>query len=420
MRPFVLLLLAAVLAAADKPVPVAAPSSSPSSVADAISMLGRLPDPLVEKQLDDFFNGASSDDAGRVLMHIAIAAIRPARVVVVPMLSRRDPLVVDRALRALSVISVDSTALREQVDRILGDGPPAVAIQAATCLGAGDDLRAVPALVARMSKGPPEVAGAALVALQRLTHVDFKNDAVAWDAWYQAYRMEAVPRLSAQADLLAQPENKKQIAGLHALANMRGDRLEAIDLVLPMLKAEEPAVVMAARQALGTLAPRDYVMPTNAEVIAATLPPAPVVAAKGGVITYLANQGMFDTWYGLLLTTFTGILVLSGVLFVLRSGPVKNATRRFGRVVAAGTMRLARPVMQVSERIQRGTQRIIRSFGPGATINAQVKAAGSVTGGKGELSSKSRQALDAEKINHLKKNRIGGTPTPPGGNGTPS
>jgi len=83
------------------------------------------------------------------------------------------------------------------------------------------------------------------------------------------------------------------------------------------------------------------------------------VKAEAGVMTYLAKQGLFDTWYGMLLTAFTGILVLSGVLFLLRSGPVKNATRRIGRVVMAGTMRIVRPL---TTRIRKGTDRIVRSF----------------------------------------------------------
>lgn len=402
MKPIVLLLLAAVLATAETTSPVI--PSSPSSAPDAMLMLGKLPDPLVEKQLEDFFASASAEDAGRVLMHIAISALRPARVVVVPRLSNRDPLVVDRALRALSVVGVNSTELREQIERLLSDGPSAVASQAAMCLGSGDDVRAVPALVARMTKGPPDVAGVALMALQKLTRTDFKNDAVAWDAWYQSYRIEAGQRLSVQADLLVQTESAKQIAGIRALGNMSGDRQEALDLILPMLSATEPTVVMAARQALATLEPREFTMPTTAEVIAVTHPVQPVaVAQAGSVLTYLSNQGLFDTWYGLLLTTFTGILVLSGVLFVLRSGPVKNATRRFGRVVVAGTMRLARPVAQASERVQTGTKRIIRSFAP-TTPRAASKSQ------IGALSSKSRVALDTDKIDQLKKNRIGGAP----------
>lgn len=101
-------------------------------------------------------------------------------------------------------------------------------------------------------------------------------------------------------------------------------------------------------------------MPSAAEVVAATKP-ATVVEAKtsGGVMNYLASQGLFDTWYGIALTIFTGILLLSGVLFILRTQPVKNATRRFGRVVIAGTARFVRPL---TTRIRKGTDRIVRSF----------------------------------------------------------
>jgi hypothetical protein len=235
-----------------------------------------------------------------------------------------------------------------------------VAIQAAICLGSHDDMRAVPALIARMTKGPPEVAGVAMTALQRLTRVDFKNDAIAWNAWYDTYRTEARQRMNTQAELLTKADTKKQIAGIQALAGMRGERQESIDLIEPMLLAADPTVAMSARQALATLAPMEYVMPTATEVTAVTNPAPIVTEAKAeGMIAYLSNKGLFDTWYGVALTAFTGIMILSGVLFLLRTGPVKNATRRIGRVVVAGTMRLARPL---SQQLKKGTKRIVRTF----------------------------------------------------------
>jgi HEAT repeat protein len=361
--------LASVLVAADPasssaPVPVAAAKAVPtvtlSTAEDAIALLKRLPDPLALAQLNDYFAGASSDDAGKVLVHIAISAVRPARPAVMPLLTHRDPQVVDRALRAVTVIGWNSSAAREQIERVLADGQPTVATLAATCLGSGDDLRAVPALIDKLTKGPPEVAGAALTALQRLTRVDFKSDRSAWSEWYQSYRLEAAQRLATQADLLSDPEPKKQIAAIQALAGMRGERQEALDLIEPMVRATDPTVVMAARQALATLAPSEYTMPTATEVVAVTRPGNPVQAkSDSGVMTFLSNQGLFDTWYGMLLTAFTGILILSGVLFLLRSAPVQHATRRIGRVVMAGTMRVVRPL---TTRIRKGTDRIVRSF----------------------------------------------------------
>lgn len=369
MRSLLVLLLAGALVGGESSTPTASNATAPSPIKaqpistaqDAIGMIARLPDPLLEKHLADFFSSASSEDAGRVLMHIAINAVRPARALVVPMLSHRDPQVIDRALRALTSIGYGSTAVREMVERQLADGAPPVAELAAACLGAGDDLRAVPALIARMNKGPAPVAGAALSAMTRLTRVDFKNDATAWEAWYQTYRMEAAQRLAAQADQLNDADPKKQIAAIQTLSGMRGERQEAVDLIEPMARSNDQAVAIAARQALATLSPSEYTMPTAAEVVAATRPSEPTVtpATSGGVIGYLANRGLFDTWYGLLLTAFTGILVLSGVLFLLRTTPVKNATRRIGRVVIAGTARFVRPL---TSRIKRGTERIVRSF----------------------------------------------------------
>lgn len=370
MKLLLPLCLAGALAAADPTVatvPLSATGPKPavsavvvSTAEDAIGLLKRLPDALALAQLGDYFAGASSGDAGKVLMHIAISAVRPARPAVVPMLSHRDPQVVDRALRAITAIGWSSTQTRVQIERVLADGQPTVAVLAATCLGSGDDMRAVPALVDKLTKGPPEVAGAALTALQRLTRVDFKSDSSAWQAWYQSYHIEAAQRLAVQANLFDDPDTMQQIAAIQALGGMRGERQEALDLIEPMLRAPDPGVVMAARQALATLAPNDYTMPSATEVVAVTQPAsASPVKAEAGVMTYLAKQGLFDTWYGMLLTAFTGILVLSGVLFLLRSGPVKNATRRIGRVVMAGTMRIVRPL---TTRIRKGTDRIVRSF----------------------------------------------------------
>jgi hypothetical protein len=367
MRAFLVILLAGALVGGES---TSAPTTdaqalaqvqSVSSAQDAIGMLARLPDPLLEKHLADFFATASSEDAGRVLMHIAINAVRPARSLVVPMLSHRDPMVIDRALRALTSIGYGSTTVRQMVERQLADGVPTVAELAAACLGAGDDMRAVPALIERMNRGPASVAGAALNALTRLTRVDFKNDATAWEVWYQSYRMEATQRLAAQADQLNDVDPKKQIAAIQTLSGMRGERQEAVDLIEPMASASNQAVAIAARQAPATLSPSDYTMPTAAEVVAATRPPEPVATptTSDGVIGYLANRGLFDTWYGLLITAFTGILVLSGVLFLLRTAPVKNVTRRIGRVVIAGTARFVRPI---TSRIKKGTDRIARSL----------------------------------------------------------
>lgn len=373
MKLLLPLCLASALVAADPtttptPVPVTktkpattAPVVAVSTADDAIAVLNRLPDPQAIAQLQDYFASASSADAGKVLMHIAISAARTARPAVMPMLSHRDPDVVDRALRAVTAIGWGSTAARQQIEHLLAEGQPSVAALAATCLGSGDDMRAVPALIDKLTKGPAEVSGAALSALQRLTRVDFKTDAPAWQAWYQTYRAEAAQRLAAQADLLDDPEPKNQVAAIQALAGMFGERQEALDLIEPMSRAVDPTVVMAARQALATLEPNEYNMPSAVEVVAVTQPAGATAAAKSerGMMNYLADQGLFDTWYGIVLTALTGIFVLSGVLFLLRTTPVKNATRRIGAAVLAGTRRVMRPI---TSRIRKGTARMVRPF----------------------------------------------------------
>jgi len=323
MKALVLILLAALINAAD-------PGGTPpprSAAQDAIALLGKLPDPQVLPELDAFFARASSADAGHVLMHIAIAVVRPARPSVIPLLSHRDPLVVDRALRALAAIGYQSSAVREQIERQLAREQSYVAIQAALCLAAGADLRAVPALTARLPKGPSAVSVAVVAALQRLTHVDFKNDAKAWDDWYQEYRAQAAERLATQVERLGDPDPKQQIAAIRVLGAMQGHRLEVLELIAPLVGAEDPTVAITARQVLATLAPTEYTMPTAAEVVASR-PAPPVPVAKPVVIDL--NKGWFDTWYGLFLTTCAAALVLTGMMFLLRSGPAKPVKKKAG------------------------------------------------------------------------------------------
>jgi hypothetical protein len=355
MRTLVFLLLTGILAAGE-----AAPqTTAPSTVNDAMTMVGKLPDPLVTQHLNDFFATATPEVAGQVLMHIAISAARPARPVVLPMLAHRSPLVVERALRALTSIGLSGDDQRLTVERLLSHDNPQIAIQAATCLGSGDDLRAVPALIAGL-KSPPEVAGAALSALQRLSAVDFKNDATAWEAWYRSNRLQASERLGEQSERLASADPKEQVKAIQALAGMRNDRAEAVTLIEPFRKSADATVAIAARQALATLAPGEFAMPSAGEVMGAVKPPKPSApAAPTGVVAYLSSQGLFDTWLGLLITAFTGICLLSLALFLLRSAPVQNATRRFGRVIIAGTVRFVKPV---GMRLQEGTKRIVRTF----------------------------------------------------------
>jgi len=352
MKPFILILLAFAVSASES-----ASDQRKSDVQEAIVLVGKLPDPLVLQHLQDFLSRAKPDEAGQLLMHIAISAARPARDIVIPMLGHRDALVVDRALRAMTVIGVNNVSQREKVESLLTHEKAMVGIQAATCLGAGDDLRAAPALI-RSLQGNKEVAGSALRALQRLSGVDFKNDIEAWNAWYLANRTESAERLSNIVKQLESENVKEQITGVQALGGMRADRLEAIELLEPMLKSTEKGTAIAAQQALATLAPDQYSMPTAKDIIALT---KPIVEppAQSSVIGYLAAQGFFDTWLGLFITAFTAICILSLILYVLRSPPVKNMTQRFKRVVVASTAKFMRPM---SVHIKRGTIRIAKAM----------------------------------------------------------
>jgi hypothetical protein len=350
MKLFMLLVLAFTLSASE-------PNNQPvNDVPSAISMVAKLPDPQVSQHLHDFFIQAKPEEAGQVLMQIAIGAVRPARDLVVPMLGHRDPLVIERALRAMTSIGFVSIAQRQTIENLLTHDQTMVAAQAANCLGAGGDVRAIPALI-RGLKAKPEVATSAQRALQQLSGVDFKSDHDAWEAWYSGNRLESAQRLEAPAKNLTAEDPKERIVAVQALGNQRQDRLEVLALLEPMLNDLDASVVLATRQSLAMLAPDQYAMPTTEEV-KALIKPVSEPQLKVGVIGYLTQQGFFDTWFGLFITAFTAICILSIILYVLRSPPVKNMTRRFNRVVVTATARFVSPV---TSRVKSGTRRIIKA-----------------------------------------------------------
>jgi hypothetical protein len=344
MKVIVLIMLACVLQAGEsKPLPN-------YDVQSAMEMVGKLPDQLALQHLEDFFAQAKAEDAGQVLMHIAIGAVRPARDVVVPRLKHRDALVVERALRAMTSVGFVTVTQREMIEQLLFHEEAMVANQAATCLGSGGDVRAMPALIKAL-EGKPEVVNSTLRALQQLSNANFKAEKTEWEAWYSANRLETAQRLDESAKNLVSEDVNKRIAAVHALGSQRTDRLEVLTLLEPMLDDADQGVVLATRQSLAMLDPEQYKMP-NAEEAAGLMKPVVQPPAKEGIIGYLATQGFFDTWFGLFVTAITCICTLSLVIYMLRTPPVVNMTRRFNRVIVAGTKRIARPL---SARLKKGT-----------------------------------------------------------------
>jgi hypothetical protein len=352
MKSFVLLILVCALSASETTT-----QQRLVDVQGAMVMVGKLPDPSAFQQLKDFMEQAKPDEIGQVLMQISIGAVRPARDVVVPMLNHSNPLVLDRALRAMSTIGFSTVSQRETIESLLKHDQPMVAIQAAKCLSVGGDMRVVPALI-NILNSKPEIGSAALQSLKQLSGADFKFDKEAWNAWYITNRMQATERIKVPAEKLFSEDPKERISAIQALGNQRADRLEVIVLLEPMLKDVDLQVGLVAQQSLAMLAPDQYSMPT-ARDFAVLNKPISVPPAKSGVIGYLAAQGFFDTWLGLFITGFTVICVFSIILYVLRSPPVKNMTQRFKRVVVAGTAQFMRPM---TARIKRGTGRIVKAF----------------------------------------------------------
>jgi HEAT repeat protein len=326
------------------------------TVRDASAMVSKLPDPAQLQHLEDFFARANGEEKSQVLMHIAISGAYSARDVVVNQLRDNNPLVVDRALRAMTALGFANEDQRELIEVLLTHDSKMVAMQAAACLGSSDDLRAIPALIATLKQKNQEIVGAALLSLQRLSGVDFKTDADAWSAWYQINRQQTNDRMRQFAVQLSSGKQDEQMTAIQALASSRTDRLEAISLLEPMLDNPDEKIALVTRQALATLAPTQYSMPSQQEIAAVVQPQKIVETQAGsGVIDYLAQRGFFDTWWGLAMTVITVIGILAIVLYLLRSPQIKNATRRFSRVVVTSTEKIIKPI---TARIRRGTQRI--------------------------------------------------------------
>lgn len=332
---------------------------APSAVEAQQALILALPDEAAAKALRERLAQAKADEAGRLLMDLGLSGQVAARPLVAEQLGRTDPLIVERALRALAMLGVRGADQRLQVTTLLGHAEANVRVQAINCLATIDDLRLCPLLIERLKDPAPPVAEAALGALRRISgRGELGSDPALWSEWHQPQQQASDERFEAVAARLRNPDFKEVTAAIQSLALVQGESARAVELIEPFARDEDPKIAFIARQALARMAPGDFQPPTEQDKSTALAPvAAPVPLAVGGLQRLLPGNGIFDTWLGLALAAVGASAVLGVVLYLLRTPTVRNATKRFVKGVAAGTARIMKPAGRI---IRTSTGRIFK------------------------------------------------------------
>lgn len=323
------------------------------------TLIQALPDEAAAKTLRERMAAATPVDAGRLLMDLGLSGRVAARPLIVEQLTNADPMVCERALRALTQLGVRGTEQRAKVTALLGSADVQVRVQAIKCLATVDDLRISPLLIERLKDPAPAVAEAALAALRRSSgRNELAGDPALWSEWHRTQQEASDQQFEALSAQLKASDPKEVTNAIQALTLMRGESARAIELVEPLTRDEDPKIVFTARQALARLAPADFQAPTTQEKVAA-LAPVPVDApvAVGGLKRLLPGNGIFDTWLGLAIAAVGATGALGATVFLLRTPTVRGATKRFVRGVASGTVRILKPAGRI---ITTSTGRIFR------------------------------------------------------------
>ncbi len=331
-----------------------------------------LPDEAAAKALRERMATATPAAVGLLLMDLGLSGRVAARSLIVEQLNRTDPVIIERALRALAQLRVRGTDQRARVTALLGSTDVQVRVQAINCLATIDDLRVCPLLIERLTDPAPTVADAALAALRRLSgRNELAGDPVPWSDWHRTQQEASDQQFEALAMGLKSSEPKDVTGAIQSLTLMRGESARAIDLIEPLVRDEDLKIVFAARQALARLAPGDFQAPSAQEKVAALVPVAvPAPLAVGGLQRLLPGNGIFDTWMGLVIAAVGASGALGATVFLLRTPVVRSATKRFVRGVASGTARIMKPAGRIittstgrvfrpiTKRIRKATERI--------------------------------------------------------------
>ena len=350
----VVLLLTGILAAVPEVGPV-----STATETSVQTLIQSLPNEEASKALHERLAKAPPAEASRLLMEIGLSGQHAARPLVVGLLAHKDPLVVERAVRALGLLGIRGPEQRATVTALLAHPSEGVRVQAIICLSKVEDLRLCPLFIERLRDQPPAVSEAALTALHRLTgHPEIGPDPLLWGDWYRDQLPRSEARFAAADERLHSTEVKEVIGAIESLALLQSESARVIELLEPMVRDEDVKVVFAARQVLSRLAPGDFPRPTAEEQAIALNPKsAPTPIAVGGLQRLLPGNGIFDTWIGLALAAIGACGALGATLFLLRTPTVRSVTKRFVNGVVSGTGRILKPAGRI---ITTSTGRIFR------------------------------------------------------------
>ena len=356
--PFLVMVLVLVgrgrLLAADIP-----PNEQARSAEFRQSMIVALPDEAAVRTLGENLEQASESDAARLLMELGLSGRSSARPLILAQLQRKNPVIVERALRALALLGVRGVEQRDQVIALLGHRAAAVRIQAIACLETIDDLRVCPLIIERLQDPDPAVARFASVALQNISgREDLGANHASWVGWHRVNQDLSDKRFFKVGERLRSPDGEEVSGAIQALTLITGESARAVEVIEPLLADGDPKVVYAARQALAQLAPDIYSQPTMRERVAALAHASPSDQAGSSAPPRRNPEGgILDTWLVLIAVVAgaSGLLWLS--IRLLRTAPGRRVKSRLSGGMVNGTNRVIRSGRHAAQKAARRRKR---------------------------------------------------------------
>jgi hypothetical protein len=164
-------------------------------------------------------------------------------------MGERDPLIVAAALRTGALLGFEEAEQLAAVRTLLAHEDPRVQDAAAAAVVAAEDETAIPELLARLARKPPE-ATATICMLRRLGGPDPGEDLDGWKAWYEAEAKAADKRFDEVCYLLRAKERERVIEGLRQATGLRLRRGDLAPVLAPFAAAKDPELARLSTSVL--------------------------------------------------------------------------------------------------------------------------------------------------------------------------
>ena len=337
-----------------------APLRAPSQNADLDTSMATLDAKLAIFELNALIGKSDHIKVALIIRQIGDDAAIGAREIVREALANSSNEVVVEALGALPKLGPVSLAELEVALKLLAENEhPSVRAQAMRMLAENKYDRATPLIIDRVENEEAFLADAALAALHKITREKFPAKRDTWQAWYdgkEAKAKIALPRLRIE---IASDDPIRMIAAMRELVEIRTHRVDAYELIAPLVEHRDQRVMAVAGLALKSLifpmafatlerSPAQALIsaPSTTDVQATAASP-PIESAAGSVrpiaVTPVAEKnGAPSTTHGFfsaaLVAGIAGAIAL--LLFNMRarnlaSKPIQTLTQGTRRVTKA-------------------------------------------------------------------------------------